>query len=270
MATYTKNLNLKKPAQEDFYNVDDFNENFQKLDDDANNHQLKTYTDLSQIGLTLGSETIENIVDALPENSMLFISVGAASNKNIYPAYTTGARYGVLRVTKRGTDRILFEFFHLPDASTQYTRYWRGLYSVSWYGWVEDIASSMNVAKIEMVSYVGTGTYGVDNPTVITFNTKPTIIIPLCYILDSEMVSVYQPSVILPEYLPNTFPTAVNVTAGYYTAEACDNVYAKWDDTTNSLSFYSNYGPSSSGANRDRFTQANVAGCEYFYIGITV
>lgn len=33
MSTNTANLNLIKPAQEDFYNVDDFNENFQKLDD---------------------------------------------------------------------------------------------------------------------------------------------------------------------------------------------------------------------------------------------
>lgn len=29
----TKNLNLKLPSQDDFYNVDDFNENFQKMDD---------------------------------------------------------------------------------------------------------------------------------------------------------------------------------------------------------------------------------------------
>lgn len=35
MATNTKNLGLVKPEQEDFYNVDDFNENFQKLDDFA-------------------------------------------------------------------------------------------------------------------------------------------------------------------------------------------------------------------------------------------
>ena len=33
MATKTTNLGLNKPSQEDFYNVDDFNENFQKIDD---------------------------------------------------------------------------------------------------------------------------------------------------------------------------------------------------------------------------------------------
>lgn len=140
MATYTSKLNLKKPAQTDFYNIDDFNGNADKVDAFASTSNLKTFTDLTQIGLTLGSETIESIASALPENSMLFISVGSASNKNIYPAYTSGARYGVLRVTKRETDRILFEFFYLPDSATQYTRYWMGLYSSTWYGWVEVIS----------------------------------------------------------------------------------------------------------------------------------
>jgi hypothetical protein len=33
MATYTPNLNLKKPDQQDFYTVDDFNDNMDKIDD---------------------------------------------------------------------------------------------------------------------------------------------------------------------------------------------------------------------------------------------
>ena len=41
MATNTKNLNLIKPAQEDFYNVDDFNENFQRIDDFVGEGLLK-------------------------------------------------------------------------------------------------------------------------------------------------------------------------------------------------------------------------------------
>lgn len=35
MAEYTPNFNLIKPTQEDFYNVDDFNENFTKIDQQA-------------------------------------------------------------------------------------------------------------------------------------------------------------------------------------------------------------------------------------------
>ena len=37
MATYTKNINLKKPDQSDFYNVDDFNKNSDKIDTFAKN-----------------------------------------------------------------------------------------------------------------------------------------------------------------------------------------------------------------------------------------
>ena len=37
MSENTKNLNLKKPAQTEFYNIDDFNENFQKIDDFVEN-----------------------------------------------------------------------------------------------------------------------------------------------------------------------------------------------------------------------------------------
>jgi hypothetical protein len=43
MAENTKNLNLKKPAQNEFYNIDDFNENFQKIDDFAENVATKDH-----------------------------------------------------------------------------------------------------------------------------------------------------------------------------------------------------------------------------------
>ncbi len=33
MAEYTKNYNLKKPSQDDFYDVGDFNQNFDKIDE---------------------------------------------------------------------------------------------------------------------------------------------------------------------------------------------------------------------------------------------
>lgn len=41
MATNTNNLNLKKPDKNDFYNIDDFNENFQKIDDAFKNTVCK-------------------------------------------------------------------------------------------------------------------------------------------------------------------------------------------------------------------------------------
>lgn len=54
MAEYTENYNLKKPAQEDFYNVDDFNNNADIIDS-----QLKTLSD------GLGSAAQESTVSEI-------------------------------------------------------------------------------------------------------------------------------------------------------------------------------------------------------------
>ena len=54
MAEYTENYNLKKPAQEDFYNVDDFNNNADVIDS-----QLKTLSD------GLGSAAQESTVSGI-------------------------------------------------------------------------------------------------------------------------------------------------------------------------------------------------------------
>lgn len=49
------------------------------------NKVAKTYTAPSQIGITLGSETIESISTALPNGAMLMYGVGASANTEIYP-----------------------------------------------------------------------------------------------------------------------------------------------------------------------------------------
>lgn len=51
MATNTEYLDLKKPAQGDFYNVDDFSENFQKIDDFAKRKDNPHNVTAEQIGL---------------------------------------------------------------------------------------------------------------------------------------------------------------------------------------------------------------------------
>ena len=61
MATNTKNLSLTKPEQEDFYNVDDFNENFQKLDDFAGRKDNPHGVTAQQTGaLPLTGGTVSN------------------------------------------------------------------------------------------------------------------------------------------------------------------------------------------------------------------
>ena len=48
-------------------------------------HNLKTYTALSQIGITAGEETIESIFDTMSDNSMLSYLVWDSANYDIYP-----------------------------------------------------------------------------------------------------------------------------------------------------------------------------------------
>lgn len=49
------------------------------------NKVAKTYTEPSQIGITLGNETIESISTALPNESILMYGVGSSTNTEIYP-----------------------------------------------------------------------------------------------------------------------------------------------------------------------------------------
>ncbi len=60
MAEYTENYNLKKPAQEDFYNVDDFNDNADIIDS-----QLKAISDKAAAALPATSYTAEDLLNKL-------------------------------------------------------------------------------------------------------------------------------------------------------------------------------------------------------------
>ena len=65
---------------------------------------IKTYNALSDIGLTVGSETIADIASNLPNNSVLTYSV-TTSNSTIYPS-----NYGLLTVKRSSATRIEFDF----------------------------------------------------------------------------------------------------------------------------------------------------------------
>ena len=56
MASYTPNYNLKKPSQDDFFDVDDFNENADKIDTALNN---KADTNLNNV-----DNNIDFIIDS--------------------------------------------------------------------------------------------------------------------------------------------------------------------------------------------------------------
>ena len=121
MAKYTSNLNLKKPDQEEFYNVDDFNENCDKIDAFSNRKDnphsvtaeqvksLKIYNSFTAMNEDLGTSVsvitpIESIVGLLPDNTGLKADI-SASDTSIYPAV-----YGVLTIYKIRANRIEIEY----------------------------------------------------------------------------------------------------------------------------------------------------------------
>lgn len=75
---------------------------------------FKTYTDLSQINVTKGQETFENIAANIPLNSQLiyWYYQGGSLNNDLYPE-----PYGMMRVTKTGTQSMTtFEFIAYRNA----------------------------------------------------------------------------------------------------------------------------------------------------------
>lgn len=76
--------------------------------------RLITYTNITQLGLTIGSETIETIVDAMEENSTLTYGIGVGYNTAIYPDI-----YGIVTITKTNPNRTRIVY-----TSNTGTNYW--------------------------------------------------------------------------------------------------------------------------------------------------
>lgn len=69
----------------------DFQTVVQKQNDLTLNHQIKSFTDLTQIGITKGTETLKAIGKALPDNSMLIYSIFPESgHNNVEYPYVSG------------------------------------------------------------------------------------------------------------------------------------------------------------------------------------
>lgn len=111
-------------------------------------HNQKVYTDLSQIGLTVGSETIEAIATSLPSNSRLLLTVASTNNLSIYP----NSNYGLLVVEKTVNSRILFTFTNNQGSQ------WVGMYGINsaddtWTGWMQQYNSSKSMVLTQYTHY---------------------------------------------------------------------------------------------------------------------
>lgn len=100
-----------------------------KFNSISSEHKIKTYSSLAQIGITAGdttSETIPNIMAALPDASVLMYDV--LSGNNIEAPYP--AQYGTMRIYKVSSIRNVLEF----SSHSSNTR-WYGVFNSSFKGW---------------------------------------------------------------------------------------------------------------------------------------
>ena len=89
----------------------------------ADEHKWKSYNDLSQIGITSGSETINDIIVAMPEGSELSYAISASQhNQDAYP-YPTGT------ITFKKYSDSACDVEHVCSANNEYRGTWR-MYAV--------------------------------------------------------------------------------------------------------------------------------------------
>ena len=123
--------------------------------------RLSLYTTLEQIGVTVGSETMEAIARALPNNAVLEVSCSARNNSatdgTAFPVSAGGSsRYGILRVARiSGSDRVSFEFHAKEPASRMYVGFWST--DGGWTGWkkVYTEGSKPTAAELGVLSLGG-------------------------------------------------------------------------------------------------------------------
>ena len=129
------------------------------------NINQRLYTDLSQIGLTEGSETIETIATKLPTYSRLILTVGSTNNLTIYP----NSNFGLLIVEKTVNSRVQFTFTNNQGAR------WIGMYAIAssghtWTDWYETAKLSNDTFTTSVKAKTGTDytTYRVRNAAILS------------------------------------------------------------------------------------------------------
>lgn len=198
MADYTEKLNLKKPSQSDFYNIDDLNENFQKIDDfanekdneispitkggtgattassAANNLMVKSIGGGTEIkeGDDLDSyKTVGNYICPLTVTAQKIVNCPIASAFKMTVGYANGnGNYLYQEITHFQTG---VKHYRSYSASEKKWDNWNVTYGTA----NKPTPADIGAARIKTGTYVGTGTYGVNNPNSITFDFEPKLVI---------------------------------------------------------------------------------------------
>lgn len=159
----TPNLGLLKPAQEDFYNVADFNKNMEKIDEEFTEHvndkenphhvtaaqvgavggsgYAKFYRYATDLGLTDDAITMQGIMNAMEGSSYGLFSVTPSWTAEVFPSNN----YGTLFVAKHQNTRCFAIFqsqesydFHYGSISS----------SCVWGGW-KKLADAENCLPLD-------------------------------------------------------------------------------------------------------------------------
>lgn len=194
MADITNNLGLTKPSQSDFYNVDDFNKNFQAIDN-FSALCLRYFNGFEAMNTAMGTSydattSIETIIQSLPDNTGLIADINThdkhGTGVELYPAV-----YGILTIYKIRENRVSVEYVsNEAKNSTRYNRRWVGQYNDGVFGGFKQVFTEDNPLPIEWndgKTYVvgqGDGNFIIQNYKVtsngnddfITFhNTQPLV-----------------------------------------------------------------------------------------------
>ena len=115
----------------------------------------------------------------------------------------------------------------------------------------EVLAQLGTKAKIQTGSYVGTGTYGADNPCSLTFDEIPKIIFIITLTDERYLAMPFSP-------LVSEFNTIYLAGSG---SRTCTN---KLSVSGNTISWYLNYAPDS-----HAYAQMNYSGNTYYYFAFS-
>jgi hypothetical protein len=108
------------------------NANFDALN--AENNGWRIYNDVTELGLTPGSETMEAIVAAMANRSMLIFSKTTGNASPAYPMNT-----GLLIVTKHSNPRTVLEFYSRSSGRpVKWVGYYDANQSPNFTGWSQD------------------------------------------------------------------------------------------------------------------------------------
>lgn len=178
MPNFTEHYNLKKPLQEEFYNIDDHNGNMDIID-----AVLKELSEDS--GVVIGAEE--------PEKGEVWIDTddesgdgGAVTSVNgkigdvqltaaDLDAYTTGQTYNKTEANDLLKEKAPTNHTHTLEAlgAAALKHFHDGADIVSGF---ETLRLNIGAAKIATGSYTGTGKYGLNNPNSLTFEFTPKML----------------------------------------------------------------------------------------------